>query len=434
MCVDRRGFFQSAASVAGAALLAPTLGFAKEASQAGQAGQGRPAPTDVPESIRQLKPMTAGISPISDEERQSRIENARRLMTENHLDAIYVESGSSLFYFTGIRWGRSERMFGMILPARGEPAYVCPAFEEERARELIRFGYDIRTWQEDESPYRRVAEILKDRGIASGRIGIEEKVRFFLFDGIRRESAGVELASADSVTVGCRVTKSPAELALMQRANDITIAAYRAALETLNEGMTQFEFAAHCAAAFEALGVQGGAGVQFGKYSAFPHGSNQSQKLKEGEIVMIDGGCGVEGYRSDITRTLVFGKPSDRQRDLWNLERKAQDAALAAAKPGTTCDAVDEAARRVITDGGFGPDYDYFTHRVGHGIGLDGHEWTYLVRGNKTPLRPGMCFSDEPGIYLYGEFGVRLEDCMYITEDGARLFTPQSPSIEEPFG
>ncbi len=179
--------------------------------------------------------------------------------------------------------------------------------------------------------------------------------------------------------------------------------------------------------------MQGGAGVQFGKYSAFPHGSSQPQKLKEGEIVMIDGGCSVEGYRSDITRTLVFGKPSDRQRDLWNLERKGQDAALA-AKPGVPCEAVDEAARRVITDGGFGPDYEYFTHRVGHGIGLDGHEWTYLVRGNKTPFRPGMCFSNERGIYLDGEFGVRLEDCLYITEDGAKLFTSQSPSIEEPFG
>ena len=428
MCVDRRGFLRSAASAAGAAFVVPALGFAKEASQE------RRATPDVPESIRQLKPMMGGISPISDEERLSRMEKARRLMTENHLDAIYIESGSSLSYFTGIRWGSSERMFAMILPARGEPAYVCPAFEEERAREVIRFGGDILTWKEDQSPYRKVAEILKDRGIASGRIGIEEKVRFFLFDGIRKESPGVEMVSADPVTVGCRVTKSPAELALMQRANDITIAAYRAAVETLSEGMTQFEFAANCAAAFQALGVQGGAGVQFGKYSAFPHGSSQPQKLKEGEIVMIDGGCSVEGYRSDITRTLVFGKPSDRQRDLWNLERKAQDAALAAAKPGVPCEAVDEAARRVITDGGFGPDYEYFTHRVGHGIGLDGHEWTYLVRGNKTPLRPGMCFSDEPGIYLYGEFGVRLEDCMYITVDGAKLFTAQSPSIEEPFG
>ncbi len=374
MCIDRRGFLQSAAGAAGATLLAPTLGFAK---------QGKRVAPEVPGWIRQLKPMTGGISPISEEERRARMEKARRLMTENHLDAIFVESGSSLFYFTGIRWGRSERMFAMVLPARGEPAFVCPAFEEERARELIRFGDDIRTWQEDESPYRRVAEILTDRGIASGRMGIEERARFFLFDGVRKESPGVELAGAEVVTVGCRVTKSPAELALMQRANDITIAAYRASVETLVEGMTQFEFGANCAAAFQALGVQGGAGVQFGKYSAFPHGSSQPQKLKEGEIVMIDGGCGVEGYRSDITRTLVFGKPSDRQRDLWNLERKAQDAALAAAKPGAPCEAVDEAARRVITDGGFGPDYEYFTHRVGHGIGLDGHEWTYLLGPRK---------------------------------------------------
>jgi Xaa-Pro dipeptidase len=229
------------------------------------------------------------------------------------------------------------------------------------------------------------------------------------------------------------VIKSPAEIALMQRANDITLAAYQAAVATLREGMTQFEFAANCAAAFRALAVQGGAGVQFGEYSAFPHGSSEPQKLKEGDIVMVDGGCGVEGYRSDITRTLVFGKPSQRQRDLWELERKAQDAALAAAKPGVACEKVDEAARKVIIEGGFGPDYEHFTHRVGHGIGLDGHEWTYLVRGNETPLEPGMCFSDEPGIYIHGEFGVRLEDCMYITEDGAKLFTPQSPSIDQPF-
>jgi Xaa-Pro aminopeptidase len=229
--------------------------------------------------------------------------------------------------------------------------------------------------------------------------------------------------------------KSPAELALMQRANDITIAAYRAAAATLRQGMTQDEFAANVAAAFTALGVEGGAFASFGKYTAFPHGSIQQQHLKEGDVVLMDGGCSVENYASDITRTFVFGKPSNRQREIWNLERKAQDAGFAAAKVGATCESVDAAARKVITDAGFGPGYKVpgLPHRTGHGIGLDGHEWTYLVRGNKTPLAPGMCFSDEPTIVIYGEFGIRLEDCMYITEEGAKFFTKQSPSIEQPF-
>jgi len=241
--------------------------------------------------------------------------------------------------------------------------------------------------------------------------------------------------SADPVTVGCRVIKSPAEIALMQRANDLTIEAYEAACATLKEGMTQYEFSANCAAAFTSLGVTGGAFAGFGKYSAFPHGSIQPQKLKEGDIVLMDGGCSVEGYQSDITRTMVFGKPTPRQREIWNLERKAQDAALAAAKVGVPCEAVDAAARKVITDAGFGPDYKVpgLPHRTGHGIGLDGHEWTNLVRGNKTKIQPGMCFSNEPMIAIYGEFGVRLEDCMYITEQGAKLFTTQSPSIDRPF-
>jgi Xaa-Pro dipeptidase len=281
-----------------------------------------------------------------------------------------------------------------------------------------------------------VAQVFKDRGIRTGRIGIEERVRFFLFDGIRREAAHLEYVSADPVTAGCRMIKSPAEIALMQRANDITIEAFRTAAATLKEGMTQYGFSANIAAAFRNLRAAGSAMVGFGQYTAFPHGSIQPQKLKEGDMVLMDGGCGVEGYQSDITRSFVFGKPTARQREVWNLERKAQDAALEAAKVGATCESVDAAARKVITDAGFGPDYKVpgLPHRTGHGIGLDGHEWTNLVRGNRTRLQPGMCFSNEPMIAIYGEFGVRLEDCMYITEQGARLFTAQSPSIDHPFG
>jgi Xaa-Pro dipeptidase len=419
--MDRRDFFKVTAGAAGASLLSPTTSMAT-------------AKTDLPEPIQKLEPMLDGIQPITIDERRGRIEKAQKLMVEKGFSAIYIEPSTSFFYFTGMRWRGGERMLAIVLPAKGEPAYVCPAFEEERARELIKFGDDIRTWHEHESPYKRVAQIFKDRGITGGKVGFEERTRFFLFDGIRKEAPGIEYVSADPITVGCRVIKSANELALMQRANDITLTAYKAVVASLREGMTQYDFRELSQAAHRQLGVEGGIGANFGESSAFPHGSSKPQKLKEGDIVLMDGGCGVDGYRSDISRTIVFGKPiTDRHREVWNLEKKAQTTALAAAKPGAPCEAVDAAARKVIIDGGFGPDYKYFTHRVGHGIGLDGHEWTYLVRGNKTPLQPGMCFSNEPGIYIYGEFGVRLEDCMVITEDGAKLFTPQSPSIEQPF-
>ena len=390
---------------------------------------------DMPASIRKLRKMTDDIVPISMDERRSRIEQARRLMRDNKIDAIYVEPGSSMFYYTGMRWSTSERMLALVIPARGEIAWVCPKFEEERARELIAIGKDIRTWEEDESPYQRVAEIFRDRGVRTGRIGIEERVRFFLFDGIRKAAPRLQFVSATPVTAGGRMFKSAAEIALMQKANDLTIVAYRATIDSAREGMTQDEFAGNCAAAFRALGVQGGIFCSFGKYTAFPHGSSTPQKLKEGDIVLMDGGCGVEGYQSDITRMFVLGKPTERQRDIWNLERRSQDAGFAAVKIGAPCEAVDAAARKVITDAGFGPDYKVpgLPHRTGHGIGLDGHEWTNFVRGNKTLIQPGMCFSDEPTIVIYGEFGIRLEDCLYITPDGPKFFTPQSPSIEEPF-
>lgn len=391
---------------------------------------------EVPAPIRKLQKMTEGIKPITLEERRKRIEKAQRLMRDSRISAIYLEPGSSMFYFTGMRWGLSERMFGLVIPARGELAWVCPKFEEERARELIKMGTDIRTWEEDESPYKRVAEIFRDRGLRSGRIGIEERVRFFLFDGIRKAAPALQFVSADPITAGCRMYKSPAELALMQRANDIAIVAYRATIDSIREGMTQDEFAGNCSVAFRALGVSGGIFCSFGKYTAFPHGSSTPQKLREGDVVLMDGGCGVDGYQSDITRTFVFGKPTQRQRDIWNLERRAQDAGFAAARVGALCEAVDAAARKIIVDAGFGPDYKVpgLPHRTGHGIGLDGHEWTNFVRGNKTPIQPGMCFSDEPTVVIYGEFGMRLEDCLYITEDGPKFFTKQSPSIEEPFG
>ncbi|MFQ5719425.1 MAG: M24 family metallopeptidase, partial [Acidobacteriota bacterium] len=410
MPVSRRQFFQhTAAGAAGVVALGGVTGC----SPCGDAAAGLPDP------IVTLTPPADSPPPISAAERQERLEKARRLMAASSIDALFLDAGTSLTYFTGVRWHGSERMLAAIIPARGEIGWVCPAFEEARLREMEGTGDDIRTWEEHEDPARRVAELLADRKIASGRIGMEERVRFFLFDGIRRLTRSTEFVSGDPVTAGCRMIKSAAELALMQRANDLTIEAYRAVLSSLHEGMTREEFNRLCGAAFHALGVAGGAFGQFAEGSALPHGSNKPRALREGDIVLMDGGCSVEGYRSDISRTTVFGTPSQRQRDVWDLERRAQDAALAAARPGVPCEDVDAAARRVIVEGGFGPDYRYFTHRVGHGIGMDGHEWTYLVRGNKTPLAPGMCFSDEPGIYIPGEFGIRLEDCMHITEGGA---------------
>ena len=367
------------------------------------------------------------VVPISDAERLARIEKAKRLMVEQGIDAMLLEGGTSMYYYTGVRWGNSERPFAVVIPARGEPAWVTPAFEEARARELIKFSTDVRVWQEDESPYRVIAGILRDRG-ATKKVGIEERLRFFIYDGVRQELPSLQFVSATPVTAGCRMFKSPAEIALMQRANDITLQAIGSTFASLKEGMTNQQVSEAVAAATRKLGGKSdGALVIFGKYTAFPHGSVQPQSLREGDVVLIDAGCTVEGYVSDITRTSVFGKPTQRMLDVWEVERRAQDTALAAAQPGATCESVDAAARKVITAAGFGPDYKVpgLPHRTGHGIGLDGHEWTNFVRGNTTRIAPGMCFSDEPTIAIYGEFGVRLEDCLHVTETGPKLFTPQ---------
>jgi Xaa-Pro dipeptidase len=425
MNMTRREFAGAVTGVLGATTLgwdvAPALG---------------PDPCHLPAPIQALTRRTAGITPITDDERRARIGRAQRLMREQEIDAIVIEPGSSMRYYAGVRWSQSERTFATVIPASGEPAWVCPAFEEARARELIRFGDDIRVWQEDESPFARIAAILKDRGVARGRVGVEEQVRFLVLDGLRHAAPTVELVSATPVTAGCRMFKSPAELALMQRATDITVLAIKAAFATLKAGMTQYDLADNATAALSRLGGSDPwALVGFGEASAFPHGSSRPQRLQRGDIVLLDTGCAVEGYQSDMTRTTVFGRPTRRQTEVWNLERGAQDAAFAAAQVGAPCEAVDAAARQVITSAGFGPDYRLpgLPHRTGHGIGLDGHEWTNFVRGNTTPIAPGMCFSDEPMIAIYGEFGIRLEDCLYITEQGPRFFSPQSPAIDQPF-
>jgi Xaa-Pro dipeptidase len=393
----------------------------------------------LPPSIAALPNRRAEAHPISLAERESRIERARAFMRANRIDAIALAGGTSLDYFTGIRWGNSERLFAFVLPQKRNPFYICPAFEEDRVRERMSQApagreSKILTWQEDHDPYSLVAQALLEAGVTTGTLGVEERVPFVFSDGIRKAVRSVDLTSATPVTAGCRSIKSPAELALMQLANHVTLQVYEAAWKCLKPGMTNVEFSGLIAAAYREAGFSGEASCQVDAWSALPHGSLQPQIIREGSIVLIDDGCVVEGYQSDISRTFVAGKPSDKMRWVFDAVRKAQAAALNAAKPGVPCEAVDAAARKVVDDMGFGPGYAHFTHRVGHGIGMDGHEWPYLVKGNTQPLQVNMTTSDEPGIYLQREFGVRLEDDMYITENGAKWFTPQSSSLEDPFG
>ena len=429
--MNRRRFLQNAGIAASVAMVQPGSAFS----------QNPPEAKFIPAPIAKLKSRKDEAQPITPAEREQRLDRARQLIGENKLDAIMMIGGTSLLYFTGIHWWLSERLFAMVLPAKGSPFYVCPGFENDRAREQIALGMgdtkpEVRLWQEDESPYQRVAEGLKDRGITTGKLGMEETVRFVYSDGVGKAAPALQIVSATPVTAGCRMIKSAHELQLMKLANEVTLAAYEAAFLSSREGMTQHDFGTLVEMAHARQGFQGSASIQVGENSALPHGSAQPQVLREGTILLMDGGCKVEGYESDISRTVVLGKPDkidDKMKKVFEIVHRAQSTALATAKPGVPCQAVDAAARKVITDAGYGPDYKHFTHRVGHGIGMDGHEWPYLVRGNSLPLAPNMCFSDEPGIYIRGEFGVRLEDDMHITENGAELFTPQSPSLEQPF-
>lgn len=389
------------------------------------------------EKTEKLKPMTENVIPISLKEREARIEKAQRLLVESKMEALVLDAGTSLEYFTGISWWPSERPLVAIIPAKGDVQYVCPGFEESRLHELITIGKKVYAWQEDESPYKQIANALKDNSVRSGNIGMEERLRFFIFDGVRKEASHLNYVSGDPVSAECRLIKSQAELALMQIANNITVAAMKIGISSLKEGMSPQDFSDIVSRAHIQLGATPDfAGVNFAEASAFPHGSTQPQKLKSGDVVLMDCGGRVGGYCSDVSRTIVFGaKPTQRQLEIWNLERKAQAAGFAAAQLKNACENVDAAARKVLTDAGFGPDYKLpgLPHRTGHGIGMDTHEWGNMVRGNKQPLQPGMCFSVEPNISIVGEFGVRLEDCVYMTEEGPKWFTQPSVSIDEPF-
>jgi Xaa-Pro dipeptidase len=399
----------------------------------------------MPPSLATLASMRTQAKPITNVERRARIEKARRLMAEHEIDALMLTQGTSLVYFTNIRWGGGERLTACVVPAKADPFFVCPAFEEERAREQIELGpfgdatADVRTWNEDESPYALVASGLKDRGVVTGTLGIEETTKFVWSDSVAQAAPQLKIVSATPVVAGCRMIKEPHEIALMRLASQVTLKAYEAAYRALKPGMTQDTVASLVAQAHERLGFPGGAGVQVGAFTALPHGSIQPQTIREGTIIMMDGGCEVEGYQSDITRTFVLGKPTDKMKKVFDIVKQAQTATLKAARPGVPLEALDAAARKVITDAGYGPGFKFFSHRVGHGMGMDGHEWPYLVKNNMfgwekaLTLQPHMTFSDEPGVYIRGEFGVRLEDDLHLTENGAELFTPQSESLEKPF-
>jgi Xaa-Pro dipeptidase len=382
-----------------------------------------------------LKSLTADAKPISVEERRARIGKAQSLMAQRKVAALLVESGSSLEYFTGIRWRRSERTTLAIIPASGEALVVTPAFEEPSVRETLQVGGDVKPWDEHENPFEKVVQGLKDRGINSGVLAAESTMRFFIVAGIRQASSAYEIIPADPIVRACRLIKSPAELALMQLANEVTIEALRQVHAQVTLGMSGTDIGALMDHATISLGGPPEFSlVLLNEASAYPHGSVKPQKIREGSVILMDCGCAIHGYQSDISRTWVFGQANARQRKVWDTVKRGQELALETAKINVPVGSLDDAVRKYYESQGWGPGYRLpgLSHRTGHGIGLDGHEPPYLVHGDATPLQAGMCFSDEPGIYIPGEFGIRLEDCWYMTASGPKLFTPLAKSLDQP--
>jgi len=383
-----------------------------------------------------LPNLAAKAVPIGKAERMARIAQAKELMRANDIGALLIEPGSSLIYFTGVRWSRSERLTAAVLTREGEVAIVTPFFEEPSVRESLGIEAEVLTWNEDENPLVAVAAWLGERGLSKGKIGVEETVRYFAVDGLEKAMPQATVVNGAPVVRGCRMHKSPAEIALMQIAADITLAAYRHTAPRVEAGMTPADIGAIMKAATVALGGRSEFElILLGEASAYPHGSGKPQMVKDGEVVLMDCGATVHGYQSDISRTFVYGKATPRQRQVWDQMRKGQDVAFAAAKLGTPAGKVDDAVRAYYESLGWGPGYKLpgTSHRTGHGIGLDGHEPVNLVRGETTKLAPGMCFSNEPGIYIPGEFGIRLEDCFYMTDSGPKWFSEPPPSIDRPF-
>jgi len=431
--ISRRGFVRASAAAATAAAFGV------------QTVQGEEQKT-LPAAIASLPVLSGQARPFTVAERQGRIERARQLMVSGKIDAIVLANGSSSsVYFADLHLYGEERLWALVIPTRAKPFLVCPAFEEGRARELLDAGplgkeADVIVWQEDESPYGAVRRGLKDRGLSVGTIGFDENMKFVFAEGIRAANPHLRIVSATPVTAGCRMIKDAHEIECLRLASRATLLVYRAVAQSLNAGMTTADVHELIAAAYQRVGFEGEASLNVDQFTALPHGSRKVQTLREGSILMLDDGCVVEGYNSDITRTFVLGKATDKMKSVFDLVKRAQTVALNAARPGVPAADVDAAARKVIVDGGYGPGFTYFTHRVGHGLGMDGHEWPYFVKNNMfgwdlTPhLQAGNVLSDEPGVYIKGEFGVRLEDDLLVTELGAELLTPQSPSLENPFG
>ena len=403
---------------------------------AGRRAYAAPAAAASPNGLAGLTSMTTGAKPISVEERMARIAKLQKLMVDQKIGALILESGSSLDYFTGIQWHRSERTTAAVIPARGDIVVVTPAFEEPSVRETLAVHGDVRPWNEHESPFARLVGALRDRGVTSGSLAFEATTRLFIVDGVREASAGAyQVVSGDALVKAVRLIKSPAELALMQTANDVTLAALRYVHGNVRAGMRPDEIAGMMNAATVALGgAPEFALVLINEASAYPHGSHKPETLHEGSVILMDVGCAVHGYQSDISRTWVMGQPTAKQRKVWDTVKRGQEIALATAKLGNPVGSIDDAVRAYYEKEGWGPGYHLpgLPHRTGHGIGLDGHESPYLVHGDATPLAAGMCFSDEPGLYIPGEFGIRLEDCWHMTETGPKLFTELAKAIDDP--
>ncbi|MGB2739551.1 MAG: Xaa-Pro peptidase family protein [Cognaticolwellia sp.] len=389
--------------------------------------------------LEKLVNMTNEVQAITEAELTQRIAKAQAIMAENNIAATYIDAGTNLYYFTGTRWYASERMVGAIIPQKGAIKYITPFFEVSTLSQYMTIKGDIKGWQEHESPYQLVKETLAECGITHGRLAIDESTAFFIADGIKRAAPELELVDAKCVTAGCRAQKSDTEIALLQQAKNMTIEVHKAVARILRIGISTQEVTDFIDQAHRKVGATAGSYfciVLFGEDSSYPHGVKSPKTLEANDIVLIDTGCQVEGYNSDITRTYVFGEPNQRQRDMWQVEKLAQQAAFDAAKIGVPCGDVDVAAREYLATQNMGPDYETpgCPHRTGHGVGLDIHEWPYLVRSDRTPLAKGMCFSNEPMLVLPNEFGVRLEDHFYMTDTGAKWFTEPSYSIDDPFG
>ncbi|EGI56789.1 creatinase/Prolidase N-terminal domain protein [Sphingomonas sp. S17] len=387
--------------------------------------------------LADLRDITTGAVPIDAAERARRLSRAQALMKANGIGAILIEPGSTMIYFTGVRWGRSERLTAAILPVEGEPCIVTPFFEEPSVRETLAIPAEVRVWQEDQNPLAVVAGYLRDRKLASRPIGIEETARFFAFDGLQKALPGTRLVSANPVVRGCRMVKTRAEIALMQVATDVTMAAYRWLHPRVEAGMTGADIGALMSAATRKLGGNPEFSMALiGEASAYPHGSKQVHRVADGQVVLMDCGCTVQGYQSDVSRSWVHGRATTEQRKVWDTVAKGQQVARAAARIGAPAGSIDDAVRRFYEREGYGPDYRLpgLSHRTGHGIGMDGHEPVNLVRGEAMPLAPGMCFSNEPGLYLPGKFGIRLEDCFHMADSGPVWFSKPPTSIDAPIG